>query len=756
MDISDELQLIISNAFINAKKSRHEYLTPEHLLVASLDYTKAAALLEGCEADLSMLRNDLANYLEHYIPQVDSGDPIQTIGLQEVLERAFFHVESSSAELLDVGDLFVSVLEQEDSFGAYYLKKSGITRYKLMCALTDLTTAEESDARPEISVEEVGTKKESSESDDSVLSSYSINLTQQAREGELEPFVGREEILNRVVLVLARKLKNNPVLVGESGVGKTAIAEGLAQRIVRNQVPKALKDFEIFSLDMGLILAGAKYRGDFEERLKQVLNELQKREKVILFIDEIHTVVGAGAVSGGSIDASNLIKPAVSKGNLRCMGATTYDEFKKFFTKDKALARRFQMIDVVEPDEQETFTIVQGIKERFEKYHNVCYTEDAIKEAITLTNQYLKESHQPDKTIDLIDEAGAYLKLENEKQGMNTIDSRTVTSTVIEKIVAKIARIPEAKVSSSEQDKLRVLQSELKERIFGQDEAVDTVVQSIKKARAGFRDKDKPISSFLFVGPTGVGKTELTRQLADILGLELIRFDMSEYQEKHSVARLIGSPPGYVGYEEGGLLTDSIRKTPHAVLLLDEIEKAHPDIYNVLLQITDYATLTDTTGRKADFRNVVLIMTSNAGARDLGRSSMGFGDRVIKTDAVNKAVENVFSPEFRNRLDKIINFHPLGHREVLDIVEKEVVRFTALLEEKGISFSISQKAKEHLARQGYSQEFGARNIARIFDEEVKSYFVDQVLFGALQSGGEARVTLKGGKISIQVRETVGL
>jgi len=763
VDISDELQLIISNAFINAKKSNHEYLTPEHLLVASLDYKKTSLLLDSCEADIKLLRSDLMNYLDHYIPQIDSGDPIQTIGLQEVLERAFFHVESSSAEALDVGDLFVSILEQEDSFGAYYLKKSGITRYKLLCAISEIgeivektepTFSESSAATAATETSPSIAAQPSTEQDDSILSSYSVNLTQQARQNQLEPFVGREEILDRVILVLARKLKNNPILVGESGVGKTAIAEGLAQRIVKDQIPAALKGFEIYSLDMGLLLAGAKYRGDFEERMKQVLAELQRRKDVILFIDEIHSVVGAGAVSGGSIDASNLIKPAVARGTLRCMGATTYDEFKKFFTKDKALARRFQMIDVVEPSEDETFTIVQGIKERFEKYHNVCYTEDAIKEAISLTNQYLRESHQPDKTIDLIDEAGAYLKLENEKSGINTIDSRTVTRGVIEKILARIARIPESKVSSSEQDKLKHLKVNLHSRIFGQDEAVEAVVQSIKKSRAGFRDKDKPISSFLFVGPTGVGKTELTKQLADLLGLELIRFDMSEYQEKHSVARLIGSPPGYVGYEEGGLLTDSIRKSPHSILLLDEIEKAHSDIYNVLLQITDYATLTDSSGRKADFRNVILIMTSNAGARDLGRISIGFSEADGGDDAVSKAVKDLFSPEFRNRLDKVISFAPLGHKEILHIVEKEVLTFKGLLKEKEIQFTISQKAKEYIADLGYSREFGARNISRIFDEQIKSFFVDEVLFGSLNKGGVAKVVMKGGKLSIQVKEHV--
>ena len=761
MDISDELQLIISNAFINAKKGNHEYLTPEHLLVASLDYTKTSLLLESCEADTSLLRKDLLNYLEHYIPQVESGDPIQTIGLQEVLERAFFHVESSSAELLDVGDLYVSILEQEDSFGAYYLKKSGITRYKLLCAISEVGEIEEiaeplssNDKFEAISPSNVKPVLEPTEADDSVLSSYSVNLTSLAKQNILEPFVGREELLDRVILVLARKLKNNPILVGESGVGKTAMAEGLAQRIVRNQVPKSLQNFEIFSLDMGLLLAGAKYRGDFEERMKQVLAELQRRENVILFIDEIHSVVGAGAVSGGSIDASNLIKPAVSRGALRCMGATTYEEFNKFFIKDKALARRFQMIDVIEPNEDETFSIVQGIKERFEQYHNVSYTEEAIKEAISLTNQYLRESHQPDKTIDLIDEAGAYLKLKNEKKGVNSIDSRTVTRAVIEKILARIARIPESKVSSSEKDKLKSLESNLLSRIYGQNDAISSVVQSIKKSRAGFRDKDKPISAFLFVGPTGVGKTELSKQLSDLLGLELIRFDMSEYQEKHTVARLIGSPPGYVGYEDGGLLTDSIRKNPHSVLLLDEIEKAHSDIYNILLQITDYATLTDSSGRKADFRNVVLIMTSNAGARDLGRISIGFGESDGNVEVISKAVKDLFSPEFRNRLDKIINFSPLGPKDILHIVDNEVLAFKELLKTKSIDFSITQKAKEYLADLGYSREFGARNISRIFDEKVKSYFVDEVLFGELNNGGGAKVVMKGGKLSIQVREKI--
>lgn len=757
MQISEDLQIIISRAFINVQKNRHEYITAEHLLLSALDSPKAVSFLKQCNANILQLRDNLKNYLNQYIPRVNAVEPLQSVGLQEIIERAFVHIQNSSAEILDVGDFFLSVLDQEDSFGAYYLKQAGVTHYDLMCSLVDFNIKKVEES---LSGLELGNDEDKDDEDEegkkvNTLEMYTSNLTELARKGALEPFIGRDGILERIILVLARKLKNNPVLVGESGVGKTAIAEGLAQRIANGKVPTILSSFEIFSLDMGALLAGAKFRGEFEERLKSLLSILEKKENVILFIDEIHSIIGAGAVSGSTIDTANLLKPVISKGRLRCMGATTYDEYNKYFLKDKALARRFQMIDILEPSDEETFDILQGIKPHFEKFHNVKYAEEAIKEAISLTNQYLKEGHQPDKSIDLMDEAGAFLKLQNEKTGKKSLDSKWVTKQLIEKIIAKIARIPEKKVNQKEENRLQSLDKALSRQIFGQNEAIDAVVQAIKRSRAGFTQKDKPVASFLFVGPTGVGKTELTRQLAEQMGLNLIRFDMSEYQEKHTVARLIGAPPGYVGYEDGGLLTDAIRKTPHSIVLLDEIEKAHPDIYNVLLQMMDYATLTDSSGRKADFRNTILIMTSNAGARDLSRISVGFGDgQLFQGTGLMKAVEKIFSPEFRNRLDKIVQFNPLGKDEILNIVNKEVRLFASLLKEKKIRFSMNGRAKNYIAEKGYLPEMGARNIARVFDEEIKSKFIDEVLFGRLKEGGEVKVSIKGGKISIEMGEIV--
>jgi ATP-dependent Clp protease ATP-binding subunit ClpA len=564
--------------------------------------------------------------------------------------------------------------------------------------------------------------------------------------------IGRQDLLERTIQVLCRRMKNNPVHIGEPGVGKTAITEGLAQRIADGTVPAVLKDYTIYRLDMGAMLAGTRYRGDFEERMKQIIQTLEKKDKVILFIDEIHTVVGAGAVSGGSMDASNMLKPALAAGRLRCIGTTTYEEFKKYFARDRALSRRFQRIEIPEPSEEESEDILKGLQSKYEEYHNVHYTEEAIKQAVHLSAQYINDRYLPDKAIDVIDECGAYMRMKYEASDQQS-EPVTITEYEIEKVVSKMAKIPERSVSVSEKDRLQNLEPDLKSVVFGQENAVSNVVEAVKRSRAGFRRADKPVASFLFVGPTGVGKTELARQLADTLGIEMVRFDMSEYQEKHTVSRLIGSPPGYVGYEEGGLLVESIRKTPHAVLLLDEVEKAHQDIFNVLLQMMDYATVTDNTGKKADFRNVIIIMTSNAGARDIGKPMIGFGERQVTSQAVQDAVERIFSPEFRNRLDKVVYFDNLPQRVIEDIVRKEIMAFNEQLSEKHVRLEMTQEAISWLARHGYSEEFGARNIARLVEEKIKSYFVDAVLFGELQHGGEAEAAVEDDDIVIRVTKS---
>jgi ATP-dependent Clp protease ATP-binding subunit ClpA len=587
-----------------------------------------------------------------------------------------------------------------------------------------------------------------------------------AKLGKLEPVIGRQSELDRTVQVLCRRLKNNPVHVGDSGVGKTAITEGLAQRIVAGEVPPTLKDFSIFSLDMGALVAGTKYRGDFEERIKRVVEEILKKERAILFIDEIHTLVGAGSVSGSTLDASNLLKPALSSGKLRCIGSTTHEEYGKFFEKDRALSRRFQKIDIDEPSQEDAIAILQGLKSKYEDYHKVRYSDEAMTAAVQLSAQFITERRLPDKAIDVIDEAGAFARIEAFKnkagegippEGQPVADFPIdIGLHLIETVISKIARIPERAVGESEKDKLRFLEDKLRARIFGQDDAILAAVKAVKRSRAGFRADNKPVANFLFVGPTGVGKTELARQLADILGVPMHRFDMSEYQEKHTVSRLIGSPPGYVGYEEGGLLTDAIRKQPHSVVLLDEIEKAHPDIYNILLQIMDYATLTDNNGRKADFRNVVFIMTSNAGAREIGKSLIGFGERVAGEAEVDSAVERIFTPEFRNRLDAVIRFGHLSREVMRSIVRKELELFKAQLAEKKVTLEISDSCVDHLAEEGYSREFGARNVGRLIEDKIKSFFVDEVLFGSLSAGGTARADWRDGGYRIDTHNPMEL
>ncbi|MBN2050973.1 MAG: ATP-dependent Clp protease ATP-binding subunit ClpA [Spirochaetales bacterium] len=749
MNIHDDVQMLLHAAYLDAKERNHEYLTPEHLLYGISYFASGETILRLAGADLESLRKDLENHLKTQIPINPGGEPLQSLGLEEVLQRAVMHTGNSSKSEVDIGDLLVSILEEKESFASYYLKKAGMTRLSLLETISHgLPEGEEaipSEEEPS-GIPPGGEKRKKR----SALELYTRELTALASEGRLEPLIGREAVLERVVQVLCRRLKNNPVLVGEPGVGKTALAEGLAQLLHRGDIPALLADYRMYALDMGGLLAGTRYRGDFEERIKQVLSELERQERVILFIDEIHTLIGAGAVSGGSMDASNLLKPALQRGTLRCIGSTTYDEYNKYFEKDRALSRRFQKIDITETTDEETLTILQGLKPAYEKYHQVEYTAEALQAAVELSGQYINERHQPDKAIDVMDEAGAFLRMMSFRQPEST--AGVVDEQIIEKVVSSIAGIPARSVQSSEKERLKSLEEDIKKEVYGQDEAVHQVSEAVKRGRAGFREPEKPVASFLFLGPTGVGKTELARRLAEVLGVTMARFDMSEYQEKHTVARLIGSPPGYVGYEEGGLLTDRIRKTPHAVLLLDEIEKAHPDIFNILLQIMDYATLTDNAGRKADFRNVVLIMTSNAGARDMGKPMIGFDGKLLSESAVKEAVEKTFAPEFRNRLDGIVSFKPLDEEVILAVVEKEFRAFRRQLEKQSVFLEVSDALKRWVARKGYSREFGARNISRVIQDTVKPFFVDEVLFGRLSGGGRARADIEDDRVVVHVDE----
>ncbi|MDR1566106.1 MAG: ATP-dependent Clp protease ATP-binding subunit ClpA [Treponema sp.] len=784
MKISGHVQGIINAAYNEAKIRNHEYLTPEHILYAALAFNEVQEILNSCGADLSQLKHGMENYFEQKIPVIADADPIQTVNFQSVIERAVLSSQSAQKNMLDVADILVSLYDEERNYCSYYLRKAGIRRFDLLNIISHEMDPENGrlgfakQGRPQMNEEDPAreggfeedmpdTGQKARPSKKSALEKYAAELTALARENRLEPVIGREDELDRTVQVLCRRLKNNPVHVGDSGVGKTAITEGLAQRIVAGKVPPTLKDFTIYSLDMGALVAGTKYRGDFEERVKRVIEEILKKERAILFIDEIHTLVGAGSVSGSALDASNLLKPALSSGKIRCIGSTTHEEYNKYFDKDRALSRRFQKIDISEPSENDAIKILQGLKSKYENYHQVHYSDEAVEGAVRLSAQYITERRLPDKAIDVIDEAGAFARIEAYKKenGVETVQEGSVEFSkieqpaieiglpLIETVVSKIARIPERSVGGSEKDKLRVLEEKLRERIFGQDEAVRAVVKAVRRSRAGFRGADKPVANFLFVGPTGVGKTELARSLADILGVSMHRFDMSEYQEKHTVSRLIGSPPGYVGYEEGGLLTSAVRKQPHSVVLLDEIEKAHPDIYNILLQIMDYATLTDNNGRKADFRNVTLIMTSNAGARDIGKSLIGFGDRAQDETAVDGAVEKIFTPEFRNRLDAVVRFGHLSKEIMASIVNKELNLFREQLREKKVSLEVTDACVSRLAEEGYSREFGARNAGRVVEEKIKSFFVDEVLFGRLASGGGARADFINGEYRIEVLES---
>lgn len=773
LKISNVVQKVLDQAWTDAKTRGHEYVTPEHVLLAVLDHPAALKVLVQCGADIAFIHDSVDEYLRKNMPVLTSGEPLQTIGFQNVFQRALLHCESAEKKVLDITDILVSLLDEPKNYCSYYMRRGGLDRMVLLEVISHGGIEGENDADdenenpflgktfsehevdkfPDFDDKEEQTEEVTENTDKqkplkkTMLDRYTVELTALAKEGKLEPLIGREDELERTIQVLCRRMKNNPIHVGDAGVGKTAVTEGLAQRISERKVPSLLFDYEVYSLDMGALVAGTKFRGDFEDRIKRVIDELLKKEKVILFIDEIHTIIGAGSTGGGTLDASNLLKPVLTSGKIRCIGSTTYEEYNKHFEKDHALSRRFQKIDIVEPSETDAIEILKGLRKRYEEFHRVTYTDEAIEQAVRLSAQYITERRLPDKAIDIIDEAGARARIKAGKE-VSSVDFiageegvvpllPVIDRSIIETVVAKIARIPERTVTTHETDRLRELESVLSKSIFGQESAVSSVVKAVKRSRAGFRAQGKPVANFLFVGPTGVGKTELARRLADVLGIPMHRFDMSEYQEKHTVSRLIGSPPGYVGFEEGGLLTDAVRKQPHSVVLLDEIEKAHADIFNILLQIMDYATLTDNQGRKADFRNVIFIMTSNAGAREIGRSMIGFGDREVSDEAITDAVEKTFTPEFRNRLDAIVRFGHLSKDIMVSIVKKELDEVRQRLADKKVSLDVSDDVIALLAEKGYSNEFGARNVSRVIEDLITTPLVDMVLFGELSGGGTA-------------------
>lgn len=753
MKINDELNDILSAAFNEAKVRKHEYLLPEHILYASLFFENGREIIVNVNGNIDKLKKELENFFKSgYIPINETEEPVQSKSFQNVIENAILHVVSAEKEEVDVGDIYTAFYYEKDSFAVYFLEKEGISKFDILNYIShgvsvssDFSLNEEKEYKAE---DDFGIERREKKKKKSFLDSFTLELTAKAAAGEIDPVIGREDIIQRTIQVLSRRQKNNPVHVGDPGVGKTAITEGLAQLIAKNNVPESLKDAKIYALDMGALLAGTKYRGDFEARMKRVLNEILKQKNAILFIDEIHNVVGAGAVSGGSMDASNILKPVLGSGKLRCIGSTTFEDYKKYFDKDHALSRRFQKIDVTEPSIEQTVVILYGLKEKYEKFHNVVYTDKALESAAELSAKYINDRYLPDKAIDVIDEAGALAKIENFK---GTLKRIKIDKDAIEKIVSKIAKIPKKTVSKTETIRLKNLEEKLRMEIFGQDEAISNVVEAIKRSRAGFREPDKPVASMLFVGPTGVGKTELVRKLSLVLGIQLNRFDMSEYQEKHTVSRLIGAPPGYVGFDQGGLLTEVIRKSPHSILLLDEIEKAHSDVFNTLLQIMDYATLTDNNGRKADFRNVIIIMTSNAGARKLGKQKIGFEDKVAHIGSINAAVEKYFSPEFRNRLDKVVIFNSLDESIVLRIVKKNIKEFKTQLEDKKIKLRVTERCYKWLSKKGYSRLFGARQVSRLIQDKIKSFFVNEVLYGKLSKGGITVVDVKDDDVIIHIK-----
>ena len=736
--LSKELEFTLNNAFKEARARRFEFMTVEHLLLALIDNPTAAQVLRACGGDLDTLRDELDTFVEENTPLLDENDTRETqptLGFQRVLQRAVFHVQSSGKKEVTGANVLVAIFGEQDSQTVYLLNKQNLTRLDVVNYISH-GIAKNSQDEPEEAEDNAGEYGgEEAESDAKPLDKFATNLNVKAQEGNIDPLIGREFEIERASQVLCRRRKNNPLLVGEAGVGKTAIAEGLAKKIVDGEVPDVLADSTIYSLDLGALVAGTKYRGDFEKRLKSILTQLKKEPGAILFIDEIHTIIGAGAASGGVMDASNLIKPMLASGELKCIGSTTYQEYRGIFEKDRALSRRFQKIDVVEPTIDQTYEILKGLKSRYEEFHEVKYSQNALKTAAELSGRYINDRFLPDKAIDVIDEAGANHRVKGSQKS-----KKSITVKDIEAIVAKIARIPEKSVSSTDTDKLRTLARDLRMLVFGQDEAIDSLSAAIKMSRSGLGSEDKPIGSFMFAGPTGVGKTEVTKQLAKIMGIELIRFDMSEYMERHTVSRLIGAPPGYVGFDQGGLLTDAVVQNPHAVVLLDEIEKAHPDVFNLLLQVMDHGTLTDNNGRKADFRNIILIMTTNAGAESISRTTMGFTVQDNSSDGM-EALNRLFTPEFRNRLDSIIQFKPLDKSIILNVVDKFIIELEAQLEEKNVSIDFNYEAKAWLAEHGFDPLMGARPMARLINENIKKALADEILFGTLSKGGRVKVKL---------------
>lgn len=745
--LSQDLEQTLNTVFREARENLHEFVTVEHLLLALLNNTAAVKVLKACGSNLEQLKRELATFIDETTPHLSPNDgrEIQpTLGFQRVLQRAVFHVQSSGKKEVTGANVLVAIFSEQDSQAVYLLHKQNVTRLDIVNYISHgISKIPGEEDEPE-SISFSGDEEDNAESSSkSPLENFATNLNELARQDKIDPLIGREHEIERIIQILCRRRKNNPLLVGEAGVGKTALAEGLARKIVEGRVPEVLTHATIYSLDMGALLAGTKYRGDFEKRLKAILAQLAREAGSILFIDEIHTIIGAGAASGGVMDASNLIKPVLSSGKLRCIGSTTYQEYRGIFEKDRALSRRFQKIDVGEPSVEDTVHILRGLKSRFEEHHGVKYSRAALRAAVELSARYINDRHLPDKAIDVIDEAGATQHLLPASKRKKTIGVGD-----IENIVAKIARIPPRNVSASDKDALRTLERDLKLVVYGQDEAIETLSSAIKMSRSGLGNAQKPIGSFLFAGPTGVGKTEVSRQLAKVMGIELIRFDMSEYMERHTVSRLIGAPPGYVGFDQGGLLTEAVTKNPHAVLLLDEIEKAHPDVYNLLLQVMDHGTLTDNNGRKADFRNVILIMTTNAGSEQISRRSMGFTQQDHVSDSI-EVIKKTFTPEFRNRLDGIIQFKSLDGSTIGHVVDKFIAELEAQLEEKNVTVEVDQRARTWLAEHGFDSQMGARPMTRVIQEHIKKPLAGELLFGKLANGGHVVIGIEDDKLAFE-------
>ena len=749
--LNRELEQTLNEAFKEARSKRHEFMTVEHLLLALLDNDAASTVLQACGADIVKLRKDLDDFVDSTTPLIPESNGEQetqpTLGFQRVLQRAVFHVQSSGKTEVSGANVLVAIFSEQESQAVYFLKQQNIARIDVVNyishGISKVSGPEEGADQAADNLDE-----EAEAGSKSALEGYATNLNRLAREGKIDPLIGREFEVNRLVQILARRRKNNPLLVGDSGVGKTAIIEGLAKRIVDEEVPDVISDAVVYSLDMGALLAGTKYRGDFEKRFKALLAELKRQPHGILFIDEIHTIIGAGAASGGVMDASNLLKPLLSSGEVRCVGSTTFTEFRGIFEKDSALTRRFQKIDVAEPSVEDTYKILKGLKSRFEEHHKVKYTDKALKAAAELADRYINDRNMPDKAIDVIDEVGALQQMVPPSKRKKTINVGEV-----EEVVAAIARIPPKSVSASDKELLFGLEDKLEMVVFGQNEAIQTLSTAIKMSRAGLNSPQKPIGSFLFAGPTGVGKTEVTKQLASVMGMELVRFDMSEYMERHTVSRLIGAPPGYVGYDQGGLLTEAVNKTPHCVLLLDEIEKAHPEVFNILLQFMDHGTLTDNNGRKTDFRNVILVMTTNAGAAQMSRASIGFTQQDHTTDGAEE-LKKLFTPEFRNRLDSVIQFAPLTPDTTLHVVDKFLAELQGQLDDKGVLLNVDDEARSWLAEHGYDEKMGARPMARLVQDKIKKPLAEKILFGDLSKGGEIEITVVDGELSLELPEAM--